>query len=201
MVVHGLVEPAVCFSELLACKELIHSFIRQNPNNIILRQQTFVNIHESKISIYDIYTSQWPFYHLTLKCDLDIQLTWTNVSNEQLCQIILKSMRKCRSYGMTSSIYNLFIIWPSSATLTFNLHEQMSQIALLLLKRNNWVKLFWNPCINDSYDLYKLNLLPFYQLTFKCDLDLQPVWRNVSNGTATLQGEQLCQIILKSIYK
>ena len=32
----------------------------------------------------------------------------------------------------------------------------MSQIALLLLKRNNWVKLFWNPCINDSYDLYKL---------------------------------------------
>ena len=50
MVVHGLLEPAVCFSELLACKELIHSFIRQNPNNIILRQQTFVNIYESKIS-------------------------------------------------------------------------------------------------------------------------------------------------------
>ena len=46
MVIHGLVEPAVCFSELLACKELIHSFIRQNPNNIILRQQTFVNIYE-----------------------------------------------------------------------------------------------------------------------------------------------------------
>ena len=42
MVVHRLVEPAVCFSELLACKELINSFIRQNPNNIILRQQTFV---------------------------------------------------------------------------------------------------------------------------------------------------------------
>ena len=201
MVVHGLVEPAVCFSELLACKELIHSCIRQNPNNIILRQQTFVNIYEWKISIYDIYNSQWPFYHLTFKCDLDIQRTWTNVSNEQLCQIILKSMRKCRSYGMTSSIYNLFIIWPSSVTLTFNLHEQMPQTALLLLKRNNWIKLFWNPCINDSYDLYKLNLLPFYQLTFKCDLDLQPVWRNVSNGTATLQGEQLCQIILKSIYK
>ena len=109
MVVHGLVEPAVCFSELLACKELIHSFIRQNPNNIIPRQQTFVNIYESKISIYDIYTSQWPFYHLTFKCDLDIQLTWTNVSNEQLCQIILKPMRKCRSYGMTSSIYKLFL--------------------------------------------------------------------------------------------
>ena len=110
-------------------------------------------------------------------------------------------MRKCRSYGMTSSIYNFFIIWPSSVTLTFNLHEQMSQTALLLLKRNSWIKFFWNPCINDSYDLHKLNVLPFYQLTFKCDLDLQPVWRNVSNGTATLQREQLCHIILKSIYK
>ena len=88
-------------------------------------------------------------------------------------------------------------MWPWLLTL----HEQMSQIAPLLLKRHNWVKLFWNPCINDSYDLYKLNLLPFYQLTFKCDLDLQPVWRNVSNDTATLQGEQLCRIILKSIYK
>ena len=77
-----------------------HSFIRQNQNNIMLRQQTFFNIYEPKISIYDIYTSQWPFYCLTFKCDLDVQLTWTNVSNEQLCQIILKSMHKCRSNGL-----------------------------------------------------------------------------------------------------
>ena len=96
-----------------------------------------------------------PFYHLTFKCDLDLQPTWTNVSNgtftpqgEQLCQIILKSMHKCRSYSPD-----------------------------------------------------KLNLLPFYHLTFKCDLDLQHTWTNVSNGTATPQGEQLCQIILKSMHK
>ena len=52
-----------------------------------------------------------------------------------------------------------------------------------------------------SYGPDKLNLLPFYHLTFKCDLDLQPTWTNVSNGICTLQGEQLCQIILKSMHK
>ena len=69
-----------------------------------------------------------PFSHLTFNCDLDLKPSSTNVSNgtatpreEQLNQIILKSMHKCRSYSP-----------------------------------------------------YKLNLLPFYHLTFKCDLDLQP---------------------------
>ena len=57
-------------------------------------------IYEQNISIYDIYTSQWPFYCLTFKCDLDLQLTWTNVSNEQPSQIILKSMHKCTSYAL-----------------------------------------------------------------------------------------------------
>ena len=68
----------------------------------------------------------WPFYHLAFKCDLDLQVTWINDSNgtytqqgEHLCQIILKSKTKCRSYGLD-----------------------------------------------------KLNLRPFYHLTFKCDLDL-----------------------------
>ena len=61
--------------------------------------KSFFNIYEPKISIYDIYTSQWPFYCPTFKCDLDLQLIRTNVSNEYLCQIILKSMHKCRSYG------------------------------------------------------------------------------------------------------
>ena len=116
----------------------------------MLWQQSFLffNIYDPKISIYDIYTSQWPFYCLTFKCDLDLQLTWTNVSNKQLCQIILKSMYKCRRYGPD-----------------------------------------------------KLNLWPFYQLTFKSDLDLQPTWTNDSNGTSTPQGQQLCQIILKSMHK
>ena len=55
-------------------EELIPSFIRQKPNNTMLRQQNFfLNIYEPKIS--------------------------KNVSNEQLCQIVLKSMHKCRSNG------------------------------------------------------------------------------------------------------
>ena len=43
MVVHGqLFEPAVCFSELQACEELIHSFIRLKPNNICLDSKLFL---------------------------------------------------------------------------------------------------------------------------------------------------------------
>ena len=34
----------------------------------------------------------------------------------------------------------------------------------------------------------------------KCDLDLGPTRTNVSNGTSSRDGEQLCQIILKSIH-
>ena len=42
MVVQGqLVEPVVCFSDLYACEELIHLFIRQKPNNIMLIQHFF----------------------------------------------------------------------------------------------------------------------------------------------------------------
>ena len=38
MVVKGqLVESAVCFSDLYACEERIHSIIRRKPNNIMLR--------------------------------------------------------------------------------------------------------------------------------------------------------------------
>ena len=95
-----------------------------------------------------------PFYHLTFKCDLDLQPTQTNNSNgtathqgEQQGKILLNSMHKSRSYGLD-----------------------------------------------------KLNLGPFYHLTFKCDLDLQPTQTNVSNGTTTCQ-EYLCKIILKSMHK
>ena len=93
-----------------------------------------------------------PFYHFTFKCDLDFQHTRTNLSNGtstgqgELCQIIKKSMYKC-----------------------------------------------------ISYNLDKLKLRPFYHLTFECDLDLQRTWTNVSNGSSP-QGEQLCQIILKSMH-
>ena len=52
-----------------------------------------------------------------------------------------------------------------------------------------------------SYGPYKLNLWSLYPLTFKCDLDLQRTWTNVLNGTFIPPGEQLCQMILKSLHK
>ena len=68
-------------------------------------------------------------------------------------------------------------------------NEQLSQI---ILKSKHKCR---------SYDLDKLRLWPFYHLTFKWDLNLQPTCANVSNGTSTPQGEQLCHIILKSMHK
>ena len=50
-------------------------------------------------SFYDIYIRRSQFYCLTFKCDLTFNLSEQIISNEQLCQIILKSMDKCRSYG------------------------------------------------------------------------------------------------------
>ena len=43
-----LVGPAVCLSDLQACEELIHSFIRQRPNNIMLSQEAIFTISEQK---------------------------------------------------------------------------------------------------------------------------------------------------------
>ena len=75
----------------------------------------------------------------------------------------------------------------------------MFQMVLLLLKKN--ILRSMNKC--RSYGPDKLNLWPFYYLIFKCDLDLQPLWTNISTGTSAHQGEYLCQIkiILKSMPK
>ena len=89
--------------------------------------------------------------------------------------------------------------WLLSVTLTFNLPEQLFQMALLLLRENNCAKVFRNPCINVEVMTQRnsINFRPFYCLTFKCDLVHQPTWKNVSNGTSIPQGEQLCQILWK----
>ena len=145
--------------------------------------------------------SLWPFYHLAFKCDLDLQSTLTNVSNgtatpqgEQLCQIIWNSCINVEVMAQTSSTDDNFIISLSSVTSTFNLPEQMFQMALLLLKKN-YVKLLWNPCINVEVMTWRSSIY----VTFKCDLDIQPTWKMYSNGTAPPQGQQLGKIILKSM--
>ena len=93
----------------------------------------------------------WPFYHLAFKYDFDLQPTWINVSNdtallkENNCVQLISNVEVM---AQTSSVYDHFIIWSSSVTLTFNLSEQIFKMALLLLKENIYTKLFWNPCIN-----------------------------------------------------
>ena len=146
----------------------------------------------------------WPFYHLTFKCDLGLQPNWTIVSNntftpqgEQLCHIILKSMHKCRRYSPDKLNHLTFscdlALQPTWTNVSHSTatpqEEQLYQIILKPMHKRR------------SYGADKLNLLPFYHLTFKCDLDLPHTWINVSNGTAIPKREQLCQIILKSMYK
>ena len=92
-----------------------------------------------------------------------------------------------------------FIVWPSSLTLTLtltlNLPTQMFQM-------NNCANFFFKSMLKyRSYGQDTLNLWPISHLTFKTDLELQPTWTNVLNGTSTPEGQQLCQIILKSIHK
>ena len=106
----------------------------------------------------------------------------------------MKSMHKCRSYGQDKLNIDHLILWTSSVMLTFKLPEQLFQMALQLFKENKCDKLFWNPCTNVSYGQDKLNLWPFYHLTFKCDLVLQPFWTNVSNDTATPQGKNCAKL-------
>ena len=85
----------------------------------------------------------------------------------------------------THSIYNHFDLYLTPVTLTFNLPEKMFQMALLLLEGNNCAKLFlksMHKC--TSYGPDKLDIWPFWPLVDPCHLDLQPTWKNVSNGTS-----------------
>ena len=114
----------------------------------------------------------WSFYYLTFKCDLDLQSTWINISDDTAMLLLMENTsaklftNPCTNVqGMdrTCSIYAHFIIWSSWVTLTFNLSQQRFQIALLVLKDNNCAKLFWNPCMN-VHDQDQLHLSPFYDL-------------------------------------
>ena len=67
--------------------------------NITLAQQTFLIFMNQKFQFMIFTLANDHFYCLTFKCDLDLQLTRINASNKHLCQIILKSLHKCRSYG------------------------------------------------------------------------------------------------------
>ena len=93
--------------------------------------------HFMTIFSFDFQVCPWPSTYLN-QC-----FKWTTVPF-----FLLKSMHKCKVMAWTSSIYDHFIIWPSSVTLTFNLPKKNVSMAFLLLKENNCAQLFWNSCIN-----------------------------------------------------
>ena len=114
---------------------------------------------------------------------------------------LLKCKHTSTCKHKTSSNYDHLIIWQSSVTFTFNVPEQIFQMALLLLKENNCQIILKSMHKCRGYGLDKPNLWPFYHSIFKCDLDRQSTWTNISNGTATTQEKLLYQIILKSMLK
>ena len=85
--------------------------------------------------------------------------------------------------ALTSSIYHHFIIWHSSVTLTFDLPEQMFQMALLLLRENTCATFLWNPCINVGVMARKSSIY----VTFKCDIYLQPTWKRLQTALLLLK--------------
>ena len=103
--------------------------------------------------------------------------------------------------ALTSTIYDHFIIWPSSVTLTFNLRKQMFRTSLLLFEDNNCAKLIWNPCLNapvmartsSLYDHFDLYLTPM-TLTFSLPEQMFQM------ALLFLEGNN-CKIILKSMHK
>ena len=100
-------------------------------------------------SIYDHFII-WPS-SVTLTFNLPEQMFQTVclLLKESICaKLFWNPCISVQVMAQTSSVYDHFSIWVSSMTLTFNLPEQMFQTALLLLKWNNFAKLFWNLCIN-----------------------------------------------------
>ena len=97
----------------------------------------------------------WPFYYFTFKCDLDLQRTWTKFQmalellKKNICaKLFWNPCTNVEVMARTSSIYDYFIVWSSSVNLTFNLPEQMFSNGTAIVKKTNYAKLFWNPCIN-----------------------------------------------------
>ena len=172
---------------------------------LLLKERTCAKwFWNQSINVEEMARTSSIFYHFIISSSsvtLNFNLLEQMFQMNNCAKLFSNPFINVKVMAQTTSIYDHFIIWPSSVTLTCNLREQMFQMALFLLKEKTCAKRFWNQCINVGYGPDKLNLWPFYHLIFKCDLDLLSSWTNVSNGTATPQGEQLYQIILKSMHK
>ena len=107
---------------------------------------TCLNTEEmaQKSSIYDHFII-WPS-SVSLTLNLPKQVFWMALQllKNTCAKLFLNPHINVEVMAPTNSIYDHFIICPSSVTLTFNLLKQRFQMALLLLKENTCAKLFWN---------------------------------------------------------
>ena len=130
----------------------------------------------------------WPLYHLTFKCNPDLQPLPEQMFQMNSCARLF--WNPCMIQYMTILSFDRQV-WPWPSTYLnkcFKWHCYSSRITTVA----NYFE-----CRSCGPE--KLKLWPFYNLTFKCDLELKPTWTDVSNGTSTSQGEELCQMILKSM--
>ena len=105
---------------------------------------------------------------------------------------------KCTSYGPDK--LNIGPVWPLFDHCDLDLQHTWKnisnstsppwgqQLCKIVLKS-------MHKCTSNGLD--KLHIGPFWPLFNPCDLDLQPTWKNVSNGLSPSQGQQLCKIIFE----
>ena len=100
--------------------------------------------------------NSWPFWPLFDPCDPDLQptlklfqMTLLLLEDNNCAKLFWNPCINVQIMLRTSSIhvFEHFDLYLTPVTLTFNLFKKMFQMALLLLKGNNYAKLFWNPCI------------------------------------------------------
>ena len=106
----------------------------------MLRQQTFLIFMKQIFNLWYMYLHHCPFIIWLSSVTLSWPSTNLPEQNFQMNNCARLFWNPCKNVEVmtqASSIYDHFIIWPLSVTLTFNLPEQM-----------NCAKLFWNPCIN-----------------------------------------------------
>ena len=108
-----------------------------------------VQVKARRSIIYDHFDLYLTPVTLTFSLPKNVSNGTSPPQGQQLCKIILKSMRKCTSYGPDEFNTCIWPFWPSfdPCDLDLQLPKKMFQMALLLLKGNNCAKLFWNPCV------------------------------------------------------
>ena len=84
----------------------------------------------------------WPS-SVTLTFNLPEQMALLLLNENNCAKLFWNPRINVQVTARTSSIYDHFMIRPSSVTLTLNYPEQMFQMALLLIKENNCAQFFF----------------------------------------------------------